>query len=94
MAINDSIVTDHSDLSNRPTVSREMALYWLNGMHEQQEQALCVALAAQAYQESRNEDSRSPVIDSLLDVIKQITQKASSYNCLKDMLETLPKEEE
>jgi hypothetical protein len=78
----------------RPKFSREMALFWLNGLEEQFNDIASVAISGLAYQKTRYEDCKDPVMCSLLRVIQEQTDSSVKVsNELRTMLETLPKEE-
>ncbi len=92
MATSDCITTDHSDPAGRPKFSREMALYWLNGLDEQFNNVVCIVLGALAYQETRR--NKDEVTCSLLRIVQEQANDSVKFgNELRKMLETLPQEE-
>jgi hypothetical protein len=87
------VTTDHSDQDARPKFSREMALYWLDGLDEQFNNVVCIVLGALAYQETRADDHKDEVVCSLLRIIQgQADDSVKFGNELRKMLATLPKE--
>jgi hypothetical protein len=77
----------------RPKFSRGMALLWLDGVDEQFSNIASLAIGGRAYQETRAEDYKDPVMLSFLRVIQQQTDDSTqASNELRKMLETLPME--
>jgi hypothetical protein len=79
--------------NDRPKFSQEMALYWLNDLDEQFNDIASVAISGLAYQKTRYEDCKDPVMRSLLRVIQEQTDSSVKVsNELRKMLKSLPKE--
>ena len=93
MATSDCITTDHSDPGTRPKFSRDLALHWLDGIDEQFSNVASLAIGGRAYQETRIEEYKDPVMLSFLRVIqRQADDSVKICDELRTMLATLPKE--
>jgi hypothetical protein len=74
-----------------PQLSREMALVWLDSLDEQFNNIASVAISGLAYQETRIEECKDPVVCSLLRVIQaQADDSTQISGELRTLLERLP----
>jgi hypothetical protein len=76
-----------------PQLSRGTALFWLDGIDEKFNDIASLAIGGLAYQETRIEEYKDPVVCSLLRVIQsQADDSTHASNELRTRLETLPKD--
>jgi uncharacterized membrane-anchored protein YjiN (DUF445 family) len=74
-----------------PQLSREMALFWLGDLEEQFNDIASVAISGLAYQETRIEEYKDPIVRSLLRTIQQQADDSTQISSeLRTLLEKLP----